>query len=160
MSIKYWIVIICIFLFCFNFCIIEKLKFMCFKRWCRKVGPCTSLAEVMSHHSDDNMLIASTDSFWEPGNYKRTTKRIEDGYRLCSELMQLIQERADIEKNYSKSLKGWSKKWNDLIEKGINFFLIFFFRNDENFFYFFFVYLYKTVLNLSRKRGKNILQVD
>lgn len=72
----------------------------------------------MSHHSDDNMLIATTDSFWEPGNYKRTTKRIEDGYRLCSELMALIQERSDIEKTYAKSLKGWSKKWNDLIEKG------------------------------------------
>jgi hypothetical protein len=32
--------------------------------------------------------------------------------------MTLIQERADIEKAYAKSLKGWSKKWNDLIEKG------------------------------------------
>jgi hypothetical protein len=73
----------------------------------------------MSHHSDDNMLIATSDSFWEPGNYKRTTKRIEDGYRLCNDLMTLIQERADIEKAYAKSLKGWSKKWNDLIEKGI-----------------------------------------
>ncbi|PNF20811.1 Protein kinase C and casein kinase substrate in neurons protein 1 [Cryptotermes secundus] len=72
----------------------------------------------MSHHSDDNMLIATSDSFWEPGNYKRTTKRIEDGYRLCNDLMTLIQERADIEKAYAKSLKGWSKKWNDLIEKG------------------------------------------
>ncbi|KAK7864183.1 hypothetical protein R5R35_004097 [Gryllus longicercus] len=72
----------------------------------------------MSHHSDDNMLIATSDSFWEPGNYKRTTKRIEDGYKLCNDLMQLIQERADIEKAYAKSLKGWSKKWNDLIEKG------------------------------------------
>lgn len=64
------------------------------------------------------MLIATSDSFWEPGNYKRTTKRIEDGYRLCNDLMTLIQERADIEKAYAKSLKGWSKKWNDLIEKG------------------------------------------
>ena len=72
----------------------------------------------MSHHSDDNMLIASSDSFWEPGNYKRTTKRIEDGYKLCNELMTLVQERADIEKTYAKSLKSWSKKWNDLIEKG------------------------------------------
>lgn len=73
----------------------------------------------MSHHSDDNMLIASSDSFWEPGNYKRTTKRIEDGYKLCSEFLTMIQERADIEKNYAKSLKAWSKKWNELIEKGI-----------------------------------------
>jgi len=75
----------------------------------------------MSHHSDDNMLIATSDSFWEPGNYKRTTKRIEDGYRLCNDLMTLIQERADIEKGYAKSLKAWSKKWNDLIEKGRHF---------------------------------------
>ncbi|GLV39942.1 Syndapin [Carabus blaptoides fortunei] len=83
-------------------------------RWCSRVG----CAGAMSHHSDDNMLIATSDSFWEPGNYKRTTKRIEDGYKLCTDLMQLIQERADIEKTYAKSLKGWSKKWNDLIEKG------------------------------------------
>nr|CAH7718619.1 unnamed protein product [Callosobruchus chinensis] len=72
----------------------------------------------MSHHSDDNMLIATSDSFWEPGNYKKTTKRIEDGYKLCQELMALINERAEIEKNYAKSLKSWSKKWNDAIEKG------------------------------------------
>uniref|UniRef100_A0A8D8XBA7 Protein kinase C and casein kinase substrate in neurons protein 2 n=1 Tax=Cacopsylla melanoneura TaxID=428564 RepID=A0A8D8XBA7_9HEMI len=72
----------------------------------------------MSHHSDENMLIASSDSFWEPGNYKRTTKRIEDGYKLCNDLIALIQERSDIEKAYAKNLKGWNKKWNDLIEKG------------------------------------------
>lgn len=72
----------------------------------------------MSHHSDDNMLIATSDSFWEPGNYKKTTKRIEDGYRLCTELMNLVNERAEIEKVYAKSMKAWSKKWNDLIEKG------------------------------------------
>lgn len=75
---------------------------------------------TMSHHSDDNMLIASSDSFWEPNNYKRTTKRIEDGYKLCNELITLVQERSDIEKTYAKSLKSWSKKWNDLIEKGTN----------------------------------------
>lgn len=72
----------------------------------------------MSHHSDDAMLVASSDSFWEPGNYKRTTKRIDDGFRLCTELLQLIQERSDIEKGYAKSLKTWSKKWHELIEKG------------------------------------------
>ncbi|XP_046665958.1 protein kinase C and casein kinase substrate in neurons protein 1 isoform X3 [Homalodisca vitripennis] len=71
----------------------------------------------MSHHSDDTMLIATSDSFWEPNNFKRTTKRIEDGYKLCNDLMTLVQERADIEKAYAKSLKGWAKKWNDIIEK-------------------------------------------
>lgn len=72
----------------------------------------------MSHHSDDNMLVATSDSFWEPGNYKRTTKRIEDGHKLCDSLIQLVQERAEIEKNYAKALKGWSKNWNEKIEKG------------------------------------------
>ena len=73
---------------------------------------------TMSHHSDDNMLIATSDSFWEPGNYKKTTKRIEDGYKLCTELITLVNERAEIEKAYAKNLKTWSKKWNDSIEKG------------------------------------------
>ncbi|XP_066257202.1 protein kinase C and casein kinase substrate in neurons protein 1 isoform X3 [Euwallacea similis] len=72
----------------------------------------------MSHHSDDNMLIATSDSFWEPGNYKKTTKRIEDGNKLCADLMTLVNERAEIEKNYAKALKAWSKKWNDIVEKG------------------------------------------
>ncbi|XP_067644544.1 protein kinase C and casein kinase substrate in neurons protein 1 isoform X4 [Eurosta solidaginis] len=72
----------------------------------------------MSHHSDDHLLQAGSDSFWEPGNYKRTTKRIEDGYKLCNDLQTLIQERADIEKGYAKSLRTWSKKWGELIEKG------------------------------------------
>ncbi|XP_045479431.1 protein kinase C and casein kinase substrate in neurons protein 1 isoform X2 [Harmonia axyridis] len=72
----------------------------------------------MSHHSDDNMLIATSDSFWEPNNYKKTTKRIEDGLKLTADLINLIQERAELEKAYAKSLKAWSKKWNETIEKG------------------------------------------
>ena len=72
----------------------------------------------MSMHSDENALVPTSDSFWEPGNYKRTTKRTEDGNKLCDDLMKLVQERAEIEKSYAKSLKSWSKKWNDLIEKG------------------------------------------
>ncbi|XP_065581883.1 protein kinase C and casein kinase II substrate protein 3-like isoform X2 [Artemia franciscana] len=72
----------------------------------------------MSHHSDDALLVSGSESFWEPSNYKRTTKRIEDGNRLCDDLIKLVNERAEIEKTYAKLLKGWSKKWQELIEKG------------------------------------------
>ncbi|XP_074601119.1 protein kinase C and casein kinase substrate in neurons protein Synd [Brevipalpus obovatus] len=73
---------------------------------------------MSSHHSDDGLMTATSDSFWEPGNYKRTTKRTEDGFKLCNDLVQLIAERSEIEKNYGKSLRTWSKKWNEIIEKG------------------------------------------
>lgn len=39
--------------------------------------------------------------------------------RLCTDLQTLIQERAEIEKAYAKSLRTWSKKWGELIEKGM-----------------------------------------
>ena len=72
----------------------------------------------MSQHSEESDTVAKSDSFWEPGNYKRTVKRSEDGFKLCNDLISLIQERAEAEKNYAKSLKTWSKKWSEIIEKG------------------------------------------
>lgn len=73
----------------------------------------------MSHHSDDGMLVnPGSDSFWEPGNFKRTTKRVEDGERLCKDLILLVQERANIEKEYAKQMKSWSSKWESIIQKG------------------------------------------
>ncbi|KAH9527248.1 Protein kinase C and casein kinase substrate, variant 2 [Dermatophagoides farinae] len=72
----------------------------------------------MSHHSDEAIPSATSDSFWEPGNYKKTTKRTEDGHKLCNDLMTLVKERSEIEYAYGKNLRQWAKKWEEIIVKG------------------------------------------
>lgn len=66
----------------------------------------------------DDFQEPTSDSFWEIGQYKRTVKRCEDGYKVCNDLVQMFSDRADIEKAYAKSLKSWSKKWHDYLNKG------------------------------------------
>ncbi|XP_067931634.1 protein kinase C and casein kinase substrate in neurons protein 1-like isoform X3 [Watersipora subatra] len=57
-------------------------------------------------------------SFWEINGFKATSKRVNDGNSLCSDLMSMIKERSEIENKYSSMLRQWSKKWYDQIGKG------------------------------------------
>ena len=68
--------------------------------------------------SDENLYQASSNSFWDVGNYKRTVKRVDDGAKLCDDFMKLIAERAEIEAKYANKLKVWAKKWEELIHTG------------------------------------------
>ncbi|KAK3544838.1 hypothetical protein QTP86_027512, partial [Hemibagrus guttatus] len=87
-----------------------------FELWFVYVAPFI-LQAIMSDYTD-SLTDVSSDSFWEVGNYKRTVKRVEDGNRLCNDLMNCIHERARIEKAYAQQLTEWAKRWRQLIDKG------------------------------------------
>lgn len=89
--------------------------------------------------ADTDLYLPQTDSFWEVGQpnwllpdwlyrfavflrrqinkYSRVVKRCDDGNKLTTDLLCMINERAELEKAFSKMLKGWSKKWSEYVVK-------------------------------------------
>lgn len=78
--------------------------------------------EDIEDRSGDNLKVDNSDgnsvrpnspalqltglNFWDVNGYKRTVKRIEDGAKLCDDLLKLLAERAEIEGLYAAKLQG------------------------------------------------------
>ncbi|CAF0870338.1 unnamed protein product [Adineta steineri] len=72
-------------------------------------------------NTDNDLYLPPTDSFWEVGKYSRAVKRCDDGNKLTTDLISMVNERAELEKTFSKMLKSWSKKWSDYVAKSSEF---------------------------------------
>ncbi len=71
-----------------------------------------------SYKSEEDLdTVALTQSFWDIRNYRKVVRRIDDGHKLSSDLMKMIQERMETETKYIKHLQQWSRKWDDYISK-------------------------------------------
>ncbi|VUZ39171.1 unnamed protein product [Hymenolepis diminuta] len=74
---------------------------------------------MQSNESDaDN---ATTVSFWEPNQYIRTVKRVDNANKLCSELSIMIQERSDIERAYAANLQKFASRLETFLKSGIEY---------------------------------------
>ncbi|XP_015665769.1 protein kinase C and casein kinase substrate in neurons protein 2 isoform X1 [Protobothrops mucrosquamatus] len=58
----------------------------------------------------------TTNSFWMPSHYQSTVKRLDDGYRVCDQIVACFQERAKIERSYALMMDEWSRKWRPLVD--------------------------------------------
>ena len=74
--------------------------------------------ESLGKSEEELDVEALTQSFWDIRNYRKVVKRVEDGSKLTSDLIKMIQERDEIENKYVKHLQQWSRKWDELITKG------------------------------------------
>ncbi|RDD38909.1 Protein kinase C and casein kinase substrate in neurons protein 1 [Trichoplax sp. H2] len=57
-------------------------------------------------------------TFWDIGNYKRTVKRVDDGVKLCDDMLAMIRDRMELERAYARSLKRWASDWRSSIQNG------------------------------------------
>ncbi|KAG8567834.1 hypothetical protein GDO81_013796 [Engystomops pustulosus] len=58
----------------------------------------------------------TSDSFWMPNNYSSTVRRMEDGFRLCDDIIACFQDRAKIEKQYALQMEEWVRKWKPIVD--------------------------------------------
>merc|ERR1712168_159477 len=79
------------------------------------------LTMSISINQGDSTAELTTGSFWEISQFKRTVQRIDNGPKVCDDLLNFIKERANIEENYSKMLRSLNVKYRKVIEKNASY---------------------------------------
>jgi hypothetical protein len=64
--------------------------------------------ENETENSDD---VNSEKNFWNIKGYKSALKRCDDGFKSGEKFKECINDLAELEDSYAKSLKKWEKKW-------------------------------------------------
>ncbi|KAF8354784.1 sdpn-1 [Pristionchus pacificus] len=65
------------------------------------------------------MAETAMGGFWEIGAYRTNVKRIRDGMEQIEELSRMAKERAEIEKQYVRSLQTFSDKWRGQVDRTV-----------------------------------------
>ncbi|VDD81689.1 unnamed protein product [Mesocestoides corti] len=68
----------------------------------------------------DGDSVAGT-NFWEPHEYSRTVKRLENANKLCSEFALMIQERSEIERAYASNLRKFAFRLDLFLRSGLEY---------------------------------------
>lgn len=55
------------------------------------------------------------ENFWDIDGYQAVIDRLNDGYDVCENLTDMINDRAKVEEDYVKSLRQWQKKWTEFL---------------------------------------------
>ena len=54
-------------------------------------------------------------SFWEPKGYLSVSRRTSNGYALCDQYRQMVEELESAITSYTKNLDNWSLTWKSKI---------------------------------------------
>lgn len=74
------------------------------------------LNSIMSENEIQSENQKADESFWGLKNYKSALKRYDNGHKLCNDLSEMIEERAEIEQSYARALNAWNGKWKHHLE--------------------------------------------
>ncbi len=55
-------------------------------------------------------------NFWDIKGYKPAIERCDNGYKIGTNMMDCLHERAKINQEHAKSIAQWSKKWSDFVK--------------------------------------------